>query len=99
MHPSLQGSPGGSDGKKSACNARDQHSIPGSGRSPEKGMASHSSVLAWRIPWTEETGGLQSKGLQRGRHDLVTNTTMCISTILGTRYTKIKRPRSSPRGC
>ena len=31
----------------------------------EKGMASHSSILAWRIPWTEETGGLQSMGSQR----------------------------------
>ena len=34
-----------------------------------KGMATHSSVLAWRIPWTEEPGGLQSMGLQRVRHD------------------------------
>ena len=35
----------------------------------EKAMATHSSVLAWRIPWTEEPGGLQSMGLQRVRHD------------------------------
>ena len=35
----------------------------------EKGMATHSSVLAWRIPWTEEPGGLQSIGLQRVGHD------------------------------
>ena len=35
----------------------------------EKGMATHSSILAWRIPWTEETGGLQSMGLQRVGHD------------------------------
>ena len=35
----------------------------------EKGMATHSSILAWRIPWTEEPGGLQSRGLQRVRHD------------------------------
>ena len=34
----------------------------------EKGTATHSSVLAWRIPWTEEPGGLQSLGLQRVRH-------------------------------
>ena len=33
----------------------------------EKGMATHSSILAWRIPWTEEPGGLQSIGLQRVR--------------------------------
>ena len=35
----------------------------------EKGMATHSSILAWRIPWTEEPGKLQSMGLQRGIHD------------------------------
>ena len=35
-------------------------------------MATHSSILAWRIPWTQEPGGLQSKGSQRVRHDLVT---------------------------
>ena len=40
----------------------------------EKGMATHSSILAWRIPWTEEPGGQQSMGLQRGRHNLETNT-------------------------
>ena len=36
-------------------------------------MATHSSILAWRIPWTEESGGLQSMGWQRARHDLTTN--------------------------
>ena len=35
----------------------------------EKGLATHSSILAWRIPWTEETGGLQSMGSQRVGHD------------------------------
>ena len=35
----------------------------------EEGMATHSSVLAWRIPWTEEPGGLQSTGSQGVRHD------------------------------
>ena len=35
----------------------------------EKEMATHSSILAWRIPWTEEHGGLQSMGLQRVRHN------------------------------
>ena len=44
--------------------------IPGSGRSLlEEGMATHSSILAWRIPWIEEPSGLQSMGLQRVRHD------------------------------
>ena len=40
----------------------------------EKGMATHSSILAWRIPWTEEPGGLQSMESQRVGHDLVTDT-------------------------
>ena len=40
----------------------------------EKEMTSHSSNLAWRIPWTEEPGRLQSMGSQRVGHDLVTNT-------------------------
>ena len=35
----------------------------------EEGMAAHSSIVAWRIPWTEEPGGLQSIGSQRVRHD------------------------------
>ena len=35
----------------------------------EEGKATHSSILAWRIPWTEEPGGLQSMGLQRVRHN------------------------------
>ena len=38
----------------------------------EKEMATHSSILAWEIPWTEESGGLQYIGSQRLRHDLVT---------------------------
>ena len=38
----------------------------------EKKMATHSSILAWKIPWTEEPGDLQSIGLQRVRHDLET---------------------------
>ena len=40
----------------------------------EKGMATYSSILAWRIPWTEEPGRLQSMGLQRVGHDRATNT-------------------------
>ena len=41
----------------------------------EKGMATHSSILAWRIPWTEESGRLQSMGSQRVRHDWATKCT------------------------
>ena len=55
--------------KESACNAGDPGLIPESGRSPEKGMATHCSMLVWRIPRTEETGRLQSMGSQRARHD------------------------------
>ena len=44
------GFPGGSDSKESACNEGDLDSIPGLGRSLEEGMATHSSILAWRIP-------------------------------------------------
>ena len=55
--------------KQSACNARDLGSIPGSGRSLEKGMATHSSILASTVSWIEEPGGLQSTGLQRVGHD------------------------------
>ena len=64
---------GGSYGKESACNAGDLGLIPGSGRSLEKGMATHSSILAWRIPWTEEPGGLQCIGSQTGGHNWVAN--------------------------
>ena len=54
------GFPGGSDGKESACNVGD----PGWEDPLEKGMATHSRILAWRIPWTEEPGGLQFMGSQ-----------------------------------
>ena len=50
--------PGGSDGKESACNAGDLGLIPGQEDPLEKEMATHSSILAWRIPRTEEPGGL-----------------------------------------
>ena len=50
---------GGSDGKEFTCNALGQEDPL------EKGIATHSSMLAWEISWTEETGGLQSVGSQR----------------------------------
>ena len=61
--------PGYSDGKEVACNEGDLGLSSGSGSFPAEGMATHASVLAWRIPWTEEPGGLQSMGSQRVRHD------------------------------
>ena len=60
-------------GEESACNAGvtgDGGSLPGSGRSPGgEGITTNYSILAWRIPWTEEPGGPQSIGSQRIRHD------------------------------
>ena len=65
--PVFLGFPCGSAGKESACNAGDLGSIGGLGRSQEKGKATHSSILAWRIPWT-----VQFMGSQRVRHDWAT---------------------------
>ena len=66
------GFPGGSVLKNPPANAGDGFN-PWVGKSPlEKEMATDFNILAWRIPWTEEPGGLQSMGLQRVRHDLVT---------------------------
>ena len=68
----LQGLPRWCSGKESACNAGDS-GLPLDWEHPlEKEMATHSSILAWRIPWREEPGGLQSMGSQRVGHDLVT---------------------------
>ena len=50
-----------------AGDVRDAGSIPGLGSSLKKAMATHSSVLAWRIPWTEKPGGLQSMGSQESQ--------------------------------
>ena len=66
------GFPSGSVVKNLPANAGaagDTGLILGSGRFPVRGMATHSSILAWRIPWLEEPSGLQSIGLQRVRHD------------------------------
>ena len=49
--------------KDPPANAEDVGLIPGWGRSPEEGKVTHSGILAWEIPWTEEPGGLQSMGL------------------------------------
>ena len=67
------GFPHSSVGKESACSAGDPGLIPGLilGEDPlEKEMAIHFSILAWKIPWTEEPGGLQSTGVTRIGHDL-----------------------------
>ena len=69
---SFSGFPGGTSVKNppaDAGNAGDVGLISGSGRSLEEEMATHSSILAWKIPWTEEPGGPQSMELQRVGHD------------------------------
>ena len=63
------GFPCGSDDKESACNTGDPGSITGSGRSPEEERATHSNILAWEIPCTEEPGRLQPMGSQIVRHN------------------------------
>ena len=70
--PTQVGFPGGSVVKTPPANAGDVGLIPGSGRSLEKEMPTHSSILAWKIPWTEEPGRLQFMGLQRVGHDWAT---------------------------
>ena len=63
--------------KKFVCQCRSckldhwRRKDPGEGRSPREGNGTHSSILAWRIPWTEEPGGIPSMGLQRVRHNWV----------------------------
>ena len=66
------GFPVGTNGKEPACQhrrLRDEGSIPRLGRCPGRGHATNSSIFAWRIPWTEEPGRLQSMGSQRVRHN------------------------------
>ena len=84
----LEGFPGSSADKESACNTGDPDSIPGLGRSSENRTATHSSILAWRIPWTEETGRLWSMGLHRVGHDWLSTAQR---RTLGPKYHWIKR--------
>ena len=64
-----RGFPDSSDGKASAYNAGDPVRSVGREDPLEKEMATHFSIHAWKIPWTEEPGGLQSMGSQRVGHD------------------------------
>ena len=68
------GFPGGRSNKESACHISARHvkiQVQSSSQEDplEKEMATHSSILAWEIPWTEESGGLRSMGSQGVRHD------------------------------
>ena len=65
-----------------AGDARDTGLIPGSGRSPGGGNGTHSSILAWEIPWTEEPGRLQSIASQRVRHGACMHTHMHYLVLL-----------------
>ena len=69
------GFPGGSEGKASACDVGVPGLIPGWKDPLEKEMATHSSILAWRIARTEEPGGLQSTGSQRVSRTQLSNYT------------------------
>ena len=66
--------PGASNSKESTCNAGDQVSSLSQEDPLEEETATHSSILAWRIPWTEKPGRLPSMGLQRVGHDWMTDT-------------------------
>ena len=68
LHP-FRGFPGGSVVKNSQASSGDAGLIPGSGRSPGGGHGYLLQCSCWRIPWTEEAGGLLSTGSQRVRHD------------------------------
>ena len=59
------------DYKEPSCQETQEMQVKSLGQEDplEEGTATHSSILAWRIPWTEEPGGLQSMGSQRVRHD------------------------------
>ena len=65
--PCIRGFPGDSVVKNPPANVGDAGSISGWGRSPGEGNGTHSSILAWEIPWTEELGGLKSMWLQKSR--------------------------------
>ena len=68
VHHTPAGFPRDSAVKNPPADAGDVGLTPGSGDPLERGMATHFSVLAWGIPWTEEFDGLQSMGLQRVGH-------------------------------
>ena len=84
--PVFLGFPGGSDGKESTCNAGNLGRSPGWEDALEEGMATHSSILDWTVPWTEEPGGLHSWGhresdtteqLIEAQHSLCVYTFVC----------------------
>ena len=77
----------------SAGGIRDLGGIPGLGRSSGGGHGNHSSILAWRLPWTEDPGRLQSIGLQRDGHNWRTACTHA-QTIISPSYDRSALPHS-----
>ena len=77
------GFPGGSAVRNPPANAGDLGSIPGPGRSPGEGNGTHSSIIDWEIPWTEEPDRLQSTGPQESDTSERLNHIMKIIAILG----------------
>ena len=73
---------GGSVVKNTLTNAGDVGLIPGLGRSPGEGNGNPLQYLAWKIPWTEESGRLQSMGSQRVRHNCVINKLPWLESII-----------------
>ena len=81
----IRGFPGGSDGKESPAIQETWVQSLGQEDPLEKGMATHSSILAWKIPWTEEPGGMQSMGMQTESETtglLSMYTRVCITFVL-----------------
>ena len=76
---------GGSDNKESTLNAGNL----GQKDPLEEGMATHSGILPWRIPWTEETGRPQSMGSKRVRHEWATDTLFQVNVIIHTTTSQI----------
>ena len=89
------GCPGGSDGKESACNAGDPGVEPGSEDPLKKELATHSSILAWRIPWTEEepdgpqSMGPQSRIRQSNQHTSVCLLYICMASLVAQRVKRL----------
>ena len=91
--------PNSSDGKGSACNSGDLGTIPGREDPQEKERATHSSTLAWRLPWTGKPGELQSTGSQRAGHDWEANTHSTTSVCTLHRHTLREREATKESVC
>ena len=81
------------------ANTRDVGMIPGSERSSGERNGTHSSILAWKIPWTEEPGGLQSMGSQRVRPDTVTERSACQNEPWWITWPPPLPPLQGPEAC